>query len=91
MQEFTLNKREDEYLKVNIGEESFNIPLVGSLTPAEAQVAMESIDGAIAFFNNYIRADVAERLTIFNYRDLVTAWKEASEKVMHGEVTPGES
>lgn len=91
MQEFTLNKREDDYLKVNIGEESFNIPLVGSLTPAEAQVAMESIDGAIAFFNNYIRADVAERLTIFNYRDLVTAWKEASEKVMHGEVTPGES
>lgn len=91
MQEFTLNKREDDYLKVNIGEESFNIPLVGSLTPAEAQVAMESIDGAIAFFNNYIRADVAERLTIFNYRDLVTAWKEASEKVMHGEATPGES
>ncbi len=91
MQEFTLNKREDDYLKVNIGEESFNIPLVGSLTPAEAQAAMESIDGAIAFFNNYIRADVAERLTIFNYRDLVTAWKEASEKVMHGEVTPGES
>lgn len=92
MQEFTLKKREEDYLKLNIGEETFLIPLAGSLTLEEASSSMESMDGAIAFFNKYISEDIAKSMTIFNYRDLIHAWKEASEKAMHpGDATPGES
>jgi len=91
MQEFTLNKREEDYLKLNIGEESFNIPLATSITLAEAST-METMDGAIAFFRKYIRPEIADALTLFNYKDIIHAWKEASDKAMQpGGVSPGES
>ena len=91
MQEFTLNRREEDFLKVNIGEESFNIPLATSLTLEDA-TSMDTMDGAIAFFKKHIRADVANSLTLYNYRDLIAAWKDASDKALHPEnMTTGES
>ena len=88
MAEFTLKNREIETLKLNIGDESFQIPLATSLTLDEAR-GMDSIDGSIAFFRKYIRADIADTLTLINYRDIITAWKDASEQ--SGGKTPGES
>ncbi len=90
MTEFTLNKREEDSLKLNIGEESFLIPLATSLTLAEAST-MDTMDGAIAFFRKYIREEVADALTLFNYRDIIKAWKDASQKAMQaGELSSGE-
>lgn len=88
MTEFTLTKREIDTLKLNIGDESFQIPLATSLTLDEAR-GMDSIEGSIAFFRKYIRAEVADTLTLMNYRDIITAWKDASEQA--GGKTPGES
>ena len=91
MAEFTLNRREEDLLKLNIGDESFNIPLATSMTLEEA-ASMENMDGAISFFKKYIRKEVADALSIINYRDIITAWREASEKAMNpGDMTPGES
>lgn len=92
MAEFTLNRREEDTLKLNIGEDSFEIPLATSVTLEEAQ-AMDSMDGAIAFFKNYIREDVANALSLLNWRDIIKVWKEASETAMKaaGDLTPGES
>ena len=91
MAEFTLNKREEDLLKLNIGDESFNIPLATSLTLEEA-MAMDNMDGAISFFKKYIREDVANTLSLINYRDIITAWREASEKAIElGDLKPGES
>ena len=91
MAEFTLKKREPEWLKLNIGNESFNIPLATSMTLEEAH-SMNEMDSAISFFKKYIRDDVANSLSLLNYRDIITAWKNASEAVMQqGDVAPGES
>ena len=91
MTEFTLNKREEDFLKLNIGDKSFNIPLATSVTLAQAS-KMETMDGAIEFFRQYIPPEIADNLTLFNYRDIIHVWREASEKSMEtGGVTPGES
>lgn len=91
MREFTLKKREEDYLKLNIGEESFLIPLATNLTLDEVE-NMDSTDGAIEFFRRYIREDVAQSLTLYNYKDIITAWREASEKAMESAgKTVGES
>ena len=55
MKEFTLNKREEDYLKLNIGEESFLIPLASNMTLEEAQT-MDTLEGAISFFREYTHA-----------------------------------
>ena len=91
MREFTLKKREEDYLKLNIGEESFLITLATNLTLDEVE-NMDSTDGAIEFFRKYIREDVAQSLTLYNYKDIITAWREASEKAMESAgKTVGES
>ena len=91
MREFTLKKREEDYLKLNIGEESFLVPLATNLTLDEVE-KMDSTDGAIEFFRKYIREDVAQSLTLYNYKDIITAWREASEKAMESAgKTVGES
>lgn len=79
MTEFTLRPREEDTLKLNIGEESFQIPLATSLTLNEA-AQMNTTEGAIDFFKKHIRPDVADQLTISNWRDVILAWKDASEK-----------
>lgn len=91
MAELTLKKREEDTLKLNIGEDSFQIPLATSMTLEEAQ-SMDSMDGAIAFFKKYIREDVANALSLINYRDIIKAWRDASEVAMNasGDLTPGE-
>ena len=86
MAEFTLKKREEDWLRLNIGEKSYNIPLASSMTYEEAS-SVEEMDGAVAFFRKYIDEEVANVLTLADYRDIIRAWTEASKKVM----SPGES
>ena len=91
MAEYTLRKREDDWLKLNIGENSYRIPLATTMKLKEAQ-SMETMDGAISFFIFYIDDDVAENLSLWDYKDILTAWKDASEKAANqGDPTPGES
>lgn len=91
MKEFTLKKRESDYLKLNIGEESYLIPLATSITYGEAK-SIDTIDGAMVFFRKYIGDEVADSLSLYDYKDLIEAWKDASEKaVSDGGITPGES
>lgn len=92
MAEFTLKPREDDTLKLNIGEESFQIPLATSLTFNEAD-QMNTNEGAIDFFRKYIRAEVADSLTLSNWRDVILAWNDASKKAtaLAGGTGAGES
>lgn len=91
MKEFTLRKREEDFLKLNIGDQSFLIPLATSITLAEAN-SIDTMDGAIAFFRKYLGDEMADSLSIYDYKDIITAWKDASEKaVEEGSATPGES
>lgn len=88
MQEFTLNKREEDWLALHIGEKTYKIPLATSLKLDEA-AAVEDMDGAVAFFRRYIDEDVADALTLGDYSDIVRAWTDASKKAAG--ITPGES
>lgn len=92
MKELTLNKREEDYLKLNIGEESFLIPLASNMTLDEAH-ALDSMEGAISFFREHIRGEVADTLTMYNWKELISEWRAASQLAMDGsgELTPGES
>ena len=91
MYEFTLKKRDDDTIKFNIGEKSYQVPLAMGLTPAEA-TKIDSIDGAVEFFNSYIDKEVTEKLTLRDYRDMLNIWREASKKSAEmGDVSLGES
>lgn len=85
MAEFTLKKRPVEVLKVNIGDDTFSIPLAGSLTPQEA-AETETASGTIAFLQRYLSDEVKQILVIDDYNQITKAWIEASR----GAKTTGE-
>lgn len=88
MAEFTLRRKEAETLKLNIGEESFFIPLAGSLTPDEA-APLDTPEGTRAFFQKYLTEDLCASLTLDDYEAITKAWVDASKK--RSKKKPGES
>lgn len=87
MAEFTLKPREVNTLKLNIGEESFQIPLAGSLTPEEA-APLDTREGTIAFFQKHLSKKIVKVLTIDDYNAITAAWLDASRE--NSTKTPGE-
>lgn len=80
MREITLGgKKESKALKVNIGKETYSIPLAGSLTIAEMKKFKDDEDG-FTFFGKYIPAEVLESLTMDEFKALSDAWKNASSE-----------
>lgn len=89
MREITLGaKREIQVLKVNIGDQSFSIPLAGTLTPRKI-ASLDTEERTINWFRQYIPDEVAETLTINDWNDLIAAWAQASNE--NSGMTPGES
>ena len=83
MAELTLKPKEADVLKLSIGEESFYIPLATSLTFEEAE-ELKTRDGIVGFLRKYIRAEVADALTIGNWTEIMTTWTEASREAAGG-------
>lgn len=93
MKEITLDQPK-EVLKVNIGEESYNIPLAGSLPFMDAMKLRkcsgeERMDFIIRFMQQFIPEKVFVTLTADAVMQIFQAWSDAS-KDSQG-VTPGES
>lgn len=84
MREITLgNKKEVSALKVNIGKDTYSIPLTGSFTIAEMEKIKDEIKDdkeGYAFFAKYIPLDILKSLTISEFKELTEAWKSASEE-----------
>ena len=79
MREITVgNPKERKVLKINIGEESYSLPLLGSLTMKEAK-RLDTEEGTVAFVNDYIPGDVLETLTVDDVNAIIKAWKSASD------------
>ena len=53
MKELTLREKEDDFLKLNIGEESYLIPLASSMTLDEIR-AMDDKEKAFEFIQKHI-------------------------------------
>ena len=79
MEEFTLSKKPTKVLKVNIEDESFDIPLAGSLTPEEA-APLDTQAGTIAFFQKYMSKKAIAKLVIDDYNEITAAWVKASNQ-----------
>lgn len=90
MAELNLKSYEEDTLRLNIGEDSFLIPLATSLTLEEATAVIGNQDEAIAFFKRYIREDVTKNLKMKQWRDILIAWTNASRTAAGG-MDPGES
>lgn len=88
MAEFTLKPKEVKTLRVYVGEESFEIPLQGSLSWEEA-MSLETPQGTYAFMKNHVPKKIFSKLKIEEYNELVEVWKE--ESIKNSGKTPGES
>ena len=93
MKEITLEQPK-EVLVVNIGEESYSIPLAGSLPFMDAVKLRkldkeERFDFVIDFIQKYIPEQIFATLTADMVVQIFNAWSEASKESQGA--TPGES
>ena len=93
MREITLDQPK-EVLQVNIADESYSIPLAGSLPFMDAMKlrkldSEERMDFVIGFIQKYIPEDVFCNLTADAVIKIFTAWSEASKESQG--INPGES
>lgn len=78
MRELTVgNGHERQCLKINIGEQSYMIPLAKSLTMREA-AGLETAEGTVTFISNYIPAEVIDTLTVSDFDLIIETWKSES-------------
>ena len=82
MREITLTNENEQInvLKVNIGEETYSVPLSGSLSIREMKAMRDGTEDGFDFFGRYIPQDVLETLTMDQFNALNEAWKEASSE-----------
>jgi len=82
MKEITLNAvpEERKVLKVNIGKETYSVPLTGSLSIREMRAMKDGTEDGFDFFGRYIPPDVLDSLTMDEFRALNDAWREASRE-----------
>ena len=93
MKEFTLKKKESDFFKLNIGEESYLIPLARSLTFEEIN-RMQSKENVVEFFRKYHGDDVFNALTVDQFEIVCREWHKANDMTASGEdedITTGES
>lgn len=92
MKEFTLKKKETDFFKLNIGEESYLIPLARSLTfEINRMRKRENVEG---FFQKYLGEDVFNALTVDQFEIVCREWQKANDMTADGEdedITVGES
>lgn len=93
MKEFTLKKKESDFFKLNIGEESYLIPLARSLTLEEIN-RMQDKENVVEFFRKYLGDDVFNALTVDQFEIVCREWQKANDMTADGEdedITAGES
>lgn len=80
MREITLTNENKQInvLKVNIGKETYSVPLSGSLSIREMKAMRDGVEDGFDFFGRYIPQDVLETLTMDQFKELNKAWKEVS-------------
>jgi hypothetical protein len=79
MTEFTLKPIETKTIKINYLDESFELPLQGSLTFEEANL-LATPEGTYAFMKKHVPEDILKTLKVEEYNMILAAYREASEK-----------
>ncbi len=79
MTEFTLKPIETKTIKINYLDESFELPLQGSLTFEEANL-LATPEGTYAFMKKHVPEYILKVLKVEEYNMILAAYREASEK-----------
>ena len=79
MTEFTLKPIETKTIKINYLDESFELPLQGSLTFEEANM-LSTPEGTYAFMKKHVPEKILKALKVEEYNMILAAYREASEK-----------
>lgn len=79
MTKFTLKPIETKTIKINYLDESFELPLQGSLTFEEANL-LATPEGTYAFMKKHVPEDILKTLKVEEYNMILAAYREASEK-----------
>lgn len=93
MKEFTLKKKETDFFKLNIGEESYLIPLARSMTFEELN-NMKNRKNIVEFFEKHLGKEVFNALTVDQFEIVCREWQKANDMKADGEdedITMGES
>lgn len=84
MKEITLKKHSNtEVLRVTIGEETYSVPLGGSMSYGELrklQKGKNNPDIVVEFFGKYIPEEVIDSLLVEDINQLMNAWSEATKQ-----------
>lgn len=93
MREVTLNAPK-EVIQINYGEESFSLPLAGSL-PFDMAMKMrkgksenEMFEAMLEFLKTYTPEEIYKQLTSDEIKIILQNWSEASQEASG--ITPGE-
>ena len=79
MTEFTLKPIETKTIKINYLDESFELPLQGSLTFEEANL-LATPEGTYAFMKKHVPEKIMKTIKVEEYNMILAAYREASEK-----------
>lgn len=79
MAEYTIKAKEAKTLRVNVGEDSFQLPLQGSLSIKEA-MNLDTPEGTYKFLKTYIPENILDELKVEDYNQLLAVWRSESEK-----------
>lgn len=88
MTEFTLKPKEKNTIRFNIGEESVQIPLRGSLSLKEA-MGLSDEAGTYSFFKKYIPEKIFDSLTVDELNQIIEIYKKESDR--YSRLSMGES
>lgn len=77
--EITLKKPKVENLKVNIGDNSYNIPL-GAALSIDDYTLLDSFEGTVEFYARYIPKEVLNALSFAEINQLTKAWADETQK-----------
>ena len=79
MTEFTLKPIEEKTIKINYLDESFELPLQGSLTFEEAN-KLTTREGTYEFMTKYVPENIMKTIRVEEYNMILAAWRKASEE-----------
>lgn len=88
MKEFTIKPKEVNTIRFNIGDESVQIPLRGSLSLKEA-MGLADEAGTYSFFKRYIPEKIFDALTVDELNQIIQIYRSESDK--HSRMSMGES
>lgn len=93
MREITIDAKPIEVLKINIGSESFSLPLMGSLPFEDAMKIKngkteERLEYLTELLKSNIPEDLYKKLTSDTINQIIKAWSKESTEAAG--ITPGE-